>query len=143
MIKKPNLKIIKIFNAKDRLDELDEVPRLEFEEEKIEYWLASKLLCEKDGGRLPTMKELAEIASYVYQTNFEKYDNKCNLEIKNELIPLGDYWSSSEFTATNAYYRLFGSADSPCGRYGTRGYSSIRALCVCDQVTYFIERGVK
>ena len=127
-IPKPNLKIIKIFNAKDRLDELDEVPKLETGE--IDYWLASKLLCEKDGGRLPTMKELAEIASYMYQEDFEEYDDKYNLELKNEFIPLGYYWSSRECSAAGAYVRGFNSSYSHYGN--DYRYCARYALCLGD-----------
>ena len=127
-IPKPNLKIIKIFNAKDRLDELDEVPKLENGE--IDYWLASKLLCEKDGGRLPTMKELAEIASYMYQTKIGEYEDEDDLELKNELIPLGNYWSSREGSAANAYRRGFYSSHSHYSYYYR--YYALYALCLGD-----------
>ena len=127
-IPKPNLKIIKIFNAKDRLDELDEVPRLD--DGEIDYWLASKMLCEKDGGRLPTMKELAEIASYMYQEDFEEYEDKYDLELKNELIPLGYYWSSREGSAAFAFIRSFGSSGS--GYYDYYRYYALYALCLGD-----------
>ena len=129
-IPKPKFKIIGTFNAKDRLDELGEVPRLENGE--IDYWLASKMLCEKDGGRLPTMDELAEIASYMYQDDFGEFVNKYGLELKNELIPLGGYWSSSESTATRAYGRSFSSDGSHWYRSYIRGSSNVRALCVGD-----------
>lgn len=128
-IPKPNLKIISNFYACDRLDELDEVPKLE--DGNVDYWQASKLLCEKDGGRLPTMKELAEIASYMYQTKIGEFEDNYDLELKNELIPLGYYWSSLEASSTYAYYRIFYSDSSRWYRgYGRS--NAYRALCVGD-----------
>lgn len=58
------LNIKSAFFAKDRLDELDEIPKLPNGE--TDYWLAGKLLCEKDGGRLPTMEELGKLGEWLY-----------------------------------------------------------------------------
>ena len=130
MYKKPSLKILSIFNVIDRLDELDEVPNLLNGEP--DYWFISKLLCKKDGGRLPTMEELAEIASYIYQTDFKEFDSKYNLNLKNKLIPYGHYWSSSIPTFSGAYIRYFGSTHSNWNKCYNSGSSNsfIMALCV-------------
>ena len=127
-IPKPNIRIIGTFNTSDRLDELDEIPRLENGE--IDYWLASKLLCEKDGGRLPTMKELAEIASYMYQVEIGEFEDKWDLDLQDELIPLDGYWSSSESSAVYAYRRYFGTANSFW--YRDERYYGYKSLCVGD-----------
>lgn len=130
MIEKPNLRIISNFYAKDRLNELDEIPRLENGE--VDYWKASKLLCEKDGGRLPTMKELAEIASYIYQEKIGKFEDKYDMTPQNEFISLGNYWSSSESSPTHAYLRRFDDDYSGWYRNGGRSSSDYRSLCVGD-----------
>lgn len=53
--------IISVFNPADRLDELDEIPKLP--NGLTDYWQASKLLCEKDGGRMPSVEELQIISA--------------------------------------------------------------------------------
>jgi len=55
------LKLISVFNPAERLDELGEIPKLP--NGLIDYWQAGKLLCEKDGGRMPTCEELQLISA--------------------------------------------------------------------------------
>lgn len=128
MIKRINLKIISNFYACDRLDELDYIPILE--NGNIDYWKASELLCKKDGGRLPTMKELVGITSYIHQKEKYKFEDNHNLYIKNKLLSSDYYWSDLESSATTAYYRGFYSDGSYWGRYGNRSCSRVKTLCV-------------
>lgn len=127
-IPKPNIRIIGTFKTSERFDELDEIPRLENGE--VDYWKASKMLCEKDGGRLPTMKELAEIASYMYQTKIDEFEDKYDLKVINKLIPFGGFWSSTEVSANAALRRVIYSDGSTWGEgYRDNGYVP---LCVGD-----------
>jgi hypothetical protein len=128
-----SFKIMHTIDVNKRLNELAEIPRLE--NGTIDYWLASKLLCEKDGGRLPTEEELAELASYLYGVNIGPREDKYNLEIKNQIKELGEppyfFWSSSELSASVAVRRSIGSNNSSWYQYN-RSNSRYVPLCVGD-----------
>lgn len=131
-------KIKSVFLAKDRLNELEEIPHLP--DGNIDYRKATELLCEKDGGRLPTMEELAQLASYMYGKDIEPYEDYFELEIKNmpaELKPIYEQqgwfalWSRREYSATRAYARYFDtSGTSYNGSW--RGYSNQHGVCIED-----------
>lgn len=105
------IEIISNFKPKDRLNELEEIPK--FPNGKVDYWKAGSLLCEKDGGRLPTIEELQLIA--ILQ--------------KNKLINTdysGYFWSSSDLDGEFAWSVTF----SRCNQYITNRFSQYYVLCV-------------
>jgi hypothetical protein len=129
-------KIKSVFLVKDRLNELEEIPKLL--SGYIDYWKAAELLCEKDGGRLPTMKELAQLASYIYGKDIAPYKDYVNLEIKNmpaELKPIYEkqgwfaLWSRREYSATSAYYRHFNTSRT-FYYYYRHGISNFHGVCL-------------
>lgn len=130
------LKIKSVFSPKDRLNELTKVPKLPTGE--INYWRAAQLLCKKDGGRLPTMKELAQLATYIYERKITAYDDYSGLTIKNWLPALQSIysknncfhlWAQDEYSSSYAYYRSF-YADYSNYYYGGRDDPGPQALCV-------------
>lgn len=135
--------IISVFKPVDRLDELDEVPKIG---DDIDYWTAAKLLCEKDGGHLATREELAQIASQIYEDEdgtplIIKQDKDINdMRVKDEYIqnpPIKydgyGYWSSEEYIDNFVYGRLFTSSSTYWGFYiKTDNY--YRAVCISNKV---------
>lgn len=136
------LKILSDFRPADRLSELEEVPKIG---NRIDYWQAAKMLCEKDGGHLATREELAQIASEIYVNDdgspvkIKKDDNTCDLRIKSRhksnpplVFGLSSYWSSEEDGAINAYYRYFGTYYTGGGDnyWDYKSYSNNRAICL-------------
>lgn len=109
------LKIISVFDPAERLDELKEIPELPTGQ--IDYWQASKLLCEKDGGRMPTVEELQLISAAdragLIDTGLEYRDDW--------------FWSSKKdslCTAWNvSYSNGIEDADS-------KGFSDCKVLCI-------------
>lgn len=134
--------ILSVFNPADRLDELDEVPKLG---DYIDYWTSAKLLCEKDGGHLATREELAQIASQIYEDKdgaplIIKQDKDINdVRVKDEYIqnpPIkydGYYWSSEEYTDNFVYGRLFTSSSTYWGLY-TKTDNYYRAVCINNKI---------
>lgn len=139
------LNIKSIFLAKDRLNELDEIPHTPYGD--IDYWKASQLLCEKDGGRMPTLEEIAQLANYLYNTD--------NIEAKNDIAylsidttkagplfsqspggtdssPWFYVWSSEEYSAYYAYNRYFGNTYTGYG-CSNRANSNKLAVCLGDK----------
>lgn len=129
-----DLKIKSVFYAKDRLDELDEIPKTP--NDNIDYWKASKLLCEKDGGRLATMDELAQLASYIYGVNIPPYANVDKLKVKQMHEELQKFempfyvWSSSELSSYYAYYWYFFYSSYTGWSYSSRTNSDQLAVCL-------------
>lgn len=111
---KLDFEIINIFRPKDVLKKLtlNEL-KLIIENGCINNWKAAKLYCNKLGGVLPTMQQLADLASVVYDVeNLKPYeDYKSDLSIIKEyeyLIPYNrNYWSSEQYSADRAYIRSF------------------------------------
>lgn len=138
------LKILSDFRPADRLSELEEVPKIG---NRIDYWQAAKMLCEKDGGHLATREELAQIASEIYVNDdgspvkIKKDDDTCDLRIKSRhksnpplVFGLSSYWSSEEYSATSAYYRYFGTSltGGNDDAWDSKNYSSNRAICIVN-----------
>ena len=136
------LKILSEFCPADRLNELDEVPKIGG---YIDYWQAAKMLCEKDGGHLATREELAQIASEIYENDdgspvaIGKNDDVWDLQLKNKYkanppLTLGYYyWSSEENYADNAYSRyFFTSSTTAMTGWDSKHYSGGRAICVSN-----------
>lgn len=138
------LKILSDFRPADRLSELEEVPKIG---NRIDYWQAAKMLCEKDGGHLATREELAQIASEIYVNNdgspvkIKKDDNTCDLRIKSRhksnpplAFGLSSYWSSDEYDASKAYYWYFGISTTGGSDYywDYKNYSYYRAICIVN-----------
>ena len=116
---KVNTKKFKIYGKLDAFaHRMDFKPSPQLESGLHDFWLISKLLCEKEGGRLPSINELAIIAALqeaeLIETDYYGY-----------------FWSSSERTATTALRRNIRSIDSSWNeRY--RNYNAYVPLCVGD-----------
>lgn len=67
------------------------------------HWLAGKKWCEKKGGILPTLTQLAIIYEF-----FETINTSLRLQGKTELSR-AYYWSSFELYSIGAWYASFGS----------------------------------
>ena len=106
-------KILGCFHVVDRLDKLTAIPQTPHW--KNDYWLASKMLCEEDGGRLPSDDELAVIATLVERKIID--------------LPYGYYWSSVEVSSSQAWRRTIRSNYSYFDT-SARSTSSSKALCV-------------
>jgi len=99
------------------------------------YWAGAKKTCEEKGMELPTMAQLANLASTIYGTTIEPYQNyNSGLTIKDEYknaLTFGYYyWSSEQYDNTDyACRRGFTSTDSVYyWRY--KYYGNGRAVCV-------------
>ncbi len=132
---KLSFKIKSVFNPADRLNELDEIPKLPNGE--TDYWQAGKMLCEKDGGTIASMEDLAELASYIYGEEIDAYDDYDDLEVKNVPEELKGIefpfwvWSGRENGSDLAYGRYFGSTYSGWDTNFARYDSSGLVLCKC------------
>lgn len=115
---KVNTKKFKIYGELDAFaHRMDFKPTPELKSGLYDFWLISKLLCEKEGGRLPTIAELGIIAALqeaeLIETDYH-----------------GDFWSSSERTATTALGRSINSDYSSWSEYCRSSYHV--PLCVGD-----------
>ena len=106
---------------------------------KGDRWAAAMIACQDMGGHLPTMEELAKIASELYGVTIGATETKSANLVKSKMPTVLSgmssswygLWSSSEYSANNAYYRAFYSSGT--SRYDdTRHFSNIRAVCVGD-----------
>ena len=111
------------------------------------YWAGAKLSCQEKGMELPTMAELAQLASELYVNSSDgsavtigAYEDKSNLKVKDEYKnnpPLTidryiSYWSSVASCSYAAYSRHF-TTTSSSRDYGTLKELSIkRAICVSN-----------
>ena len=111
--KRIKFKILNCFYAIDRSDELDTVPKTP--SNMNDYWLVSKMLCEKDGGRLPSEDELTILSGLIEREIID--------------LPYGAYWSSVEVSSSQARRRFISSNLSYFGT-SDRSYSYYKALCV-------------
>lgn len=136
-----DLKIKKVFYPRDYLHLLSKKQLLDIVKNGfIDYWLASKFICEKLGGKLPTMVDLGKIASAIYEGNptIGAKEDKYNLTYKpGTATSLGFpelsfiLWSSEEYGSGNACYRNFiptYTAWNGSDRY----HSTIQAVCLGD-----------
>ena len=85
------------------------------------YWAGAKKTCADNGMRLPTMQELADVATYIY-----KQDNPIGAkEDRDNITPDASratelnwstngcyYWSSEPYSTSDAYKRDFHSSNS-------------------------------
>jgi len=105
------------------------------------YWAGAKKTCEEKGMELPTMDQLANLASTIYGTTIEPYKDywgslhgtplSIQKGYENALTFGYDYWSSEQDPdyTSKAYVRGFLSTDSYC-TWGGKSYSTNRAVCV-------------
>lgn len=136
-----DLKIKKVFYPKDYLHLLSKKQLLDIIKNGfVDYWLVSKLICEKLGGRLPTASELAKIANTIYKGNPSIGDRefKNNLTYKSGtatsiglLEPSFGLWSGEEHLSHYAYHRDFNPTHS-YWYYSHRHTSDIQAVCLGD-----------
>jgi len=102
------------------------------------YWAGAKKTCEEKGMELPTLDQLANLASTIYGTDIQRetyYDGAPKDEYKNALTFGYDYWSNEQYPGhtSNAYERYFSSTYS---RYNwhNKYYSGLRAVCIGDRL---------
>lgn len=136
-----DLKIKKVFYPKDNLHLLSKEQLLDIVENGfIDYWQASKFICEKLGGKLPTMADLGKLASAIYEGNpsIGAKEDKYNLTYKPGTatflgLPELSFilWSSEECGSSNAYSREFYPTYSYWLSYD-RYDSDIQAVCLGD-----------
>ena len=101
------------------------------------HWAGAKKACADNEMRLPTMQELADVATYIYKQEESPIQWK---ETRSGITPDSDratelnwsisryYWSSEPYGSDFAYLRYFGSSFSNWDYYGA--YISIyRARC--------------
>lgn len=126
--------IIKVFNPSGILKELTKHELIStINNGCINHWQAAKIYCNKLGGTLPTMEQLANLASIIYgKENIEPYKDYSKLTIKREyedLLQLGYYyWSSEEYNASLAYSRSFNSSSSHY-YYNDKNFNAM-AICI-------------
>lgn len=136
-----DLKIKKVFYPKDNLHLLSKEQLLDIVENGfIDYSQASKFICEKLGGKLPTMADLGKLASAIYEGNpsIGAKEDKYNLTYKPGTAtslglpePSFYLWSGEE--GTNAYAYLRGFYPTYSGWSGYARYNStIQAVCLGD-----------
>ena len=103
-----------------------------------DYWAGAVKQC---GGvsKMPTMAQLAELASQLYVGNPSigateyksgiQFDSNSSTAKSLGLTPYFYLWSGEEVGSSGAYYRTFDTTDS--GRYyGDRAYSDGQAVCL-------------
>jgi len=105
------------------------------------YWAGAKKTCEEKGMELPTMEQLANLASTIYGKTIEPYKNygasydgtalSIQKGYENALTFGCGYWSSEQYpdNTLNAYRRYFNSTGSGY-LWDSKGYSGGRAVCV-------------
>lgn len=115
---KVNTKKFKIYGELDAFaHRMDFKPTPELKNGLHDFWLISKLLCEKEGGRLPSIAELGVIAALQ--------------EVKLiETDYYGGFWSSSEMSPSLALKRSIYSNNSSW--YSGYRYNGNVPLCVGD-----------
>ena len=111
------------------------------------YWAGAKLSCQEKGMELPTRAQLAQLASNLYvdsngdAVTIGATENKSNIKVKDEYkdnppLTLGYYyWSSEEYNANSAYYRIFNASYTyDIGNYWSTKHNSYdrRAICVSN-----------
>ena len=136
-----DLKIKKVFYPKDNLHLLSKEQLLDIVENGfIDYWQASKFICEKLGGKLPTMADLGKLASAIYEGNpsIGAKEDKYNLTYKPGTAtslglpePSFYLWSGEEYNSYGAYNRSFRPTNSRWSN-GDRDRSYIQAVCLGD-----------
>ena len=101
------------------------------------HWAGAKKTCAANGMRLPTMQELADVATYIYKqdTPIGILENRRNMTPDSERASelnwstIGwDYDSSEPDGTISAYSRNFGSSNSFWTSSGVHNFSS-RARC--------------
>ena len=109
------------------------------------YWAGAKLTCKEKNMELPTMAQLAQLASNLYvDTNgnditigAKEDKNSGTIKLKDQYkdnppLTLGyRYWSSEEYSTNSAYNRGFNSSSSYWNS-NTKHYSGRRALCISN-----------
>ncbi len=110
------------------------------------YWAGAKLTCQEKGMSLPTRAQLAQLASELYVNSSDgsavtigANENKSGLKVKDEYQESQPikyygyyYWSSEEYNANGAYYRVFNTTytDGSDSRWDSKYDSYRRAVCL-------------
>ncbi len=113
------------------------------------YWAGAKKACDQKNMELPTMAQLAQLASELYVNSSDgsavtigANENKSGLKVKDEYqesqpIKYNSYryWSSEEYNANGTYIRGFYTTTTigSDNIWGLKGYSnSYRAVCISN-----------
>ena len=110
------------------------------------YWAGAKKACKDKGMSLPTLAQLAQLASNLYvdsegnAVTIGAKEGRYNLKLKDEYkdnppITLGDYWSSEDYGAadnTNTHHRYFRTTSSARNNGYYKYFSGPRAICVSN-----------
>ena len=134
------------FIANSSINTCEESPYHEYDERSdsentycaTNYWAGAKKACADNEMRLPTMQELADVATYIYKQE----DNPIGaLQDRSGITPDSDratelnwsigwgYWSSEPSGGNFACRRSFSSSRSGWNGSGVGYYSSYRARC--------------
>ncbi len=102
------------------------------------HWAGAKKACATNGMRLPTMQELADVATYIYKqdTPIGAYENRRNITPDadratqlNWTTNGWHYWSSQPYASDCAYKRSFNSSESYYYSYFYVSSPNYRARC--------------
>ncbi len=111
------------------------------------YWAGAKKACDQKNMELPTMAQLAQLASNLYvdsngdEVTIGANENKSGLKVKDEYTqnpPIKyngyRYWSSEEYTAAGAYVRSFGTTttDGSGNNVYLKDGNGICAVCISN-----------
>ena len=106
-----------------------------------DYWAGAVKACKDQGKKLPTMTQLAELASQMYVGNptIGAKQNKDNIQFDSNsstakalgLTPYFYLWSGEENLSYSAYGRVFNTTRSRWSD-GSRGSSGGQAVCIGD-----------
>lgn len=107
-------------------------PRFDWQNKYSEenYWAGAIKMCQSQGLRLPTMKELSQIMNEQYKTNKDnEYGDYPDLKINRQIMSNGySYWSDEAGGYDYAFARYFSDTSSYC-IYGLVNDSGIRTIC--------------
>ncbi len=108
------------------------------------YWAGAKKACDQKNMELPTIAQLAQLASELYVNSSDgsavtigANESKSNLKVKDQYkdnppLTLGyGYWSSEEYRTLYAYGRGFYTSYSNWANY-YKGASYRRAVCISN-----------
>lgn len=109
------LHIVKVFKPLEELHRLTKEELLEITKNGwLDYWLASKLICEKLSGRMPTMEELGKLASLLYEGH-------PSVGAKQDVSDLTYNGKASEFGLPELGFYVWSGEEGGTNGYGAYG----------------------
>ena len=101
------------------------------------YWAGAKKTCAENEMRLPSLQELAEVATYIYKQEIKPGDQHIPVVFDVDRAAkinwiLGSYWSNTEYGSWGAERRAFSSNSTTWyGAGGGNATCSDRNLVRC------------